>query len=218
MGKNMSNIEVVISDFGGVLTSPLIDAFLAVQNDTGISAEQFGEAMRLIRDKEGKHPLFELECGRISEANFLKKVELGLQDVYGTSVSLHGFRNSYFDALHPNDAMIELMRRLKKSDYRMAMLTNNVKEWEPLWRAKLPVDEIFEQIVDSAFVGLRKPDHAIYELLLERLGGIEAASCVFIDDIDVNCKAAEELGMTSVHFQDTDQAITEIGQALETPL
>ncbi len=214
----MSRIEVVISDFGGVLTSPLIDAFLAVQNDTGISAKQFGEAMRLINGKEDKHPLFELECGRISEANFLKKVELGLLEVYGKSVSLHGFRNSYFDALHPNDTMIELMRKLKESGYRMAMLTNNVKEWEPLWRAKLPVDEIFEQIVDSAFVGLRKPDYAIYELLLERMGGVEAASCVFIDDIEVNCKAAEELGMASIHFQDTDQAMAGIGEALETPL
>ncbi len=214
----MSKIEVVISDFGGVLTSPLIDAFLAIQNDIGISVEQFGKTMTHIQAKEDKHPLFELECGNISEASFLKKVELGLQEVYGTSVSLHGFRNSYFDALHPNDAMIEVMRKLKESDYRMAMLTNNVKEWERLWRVKLPVDEIFEQIVDSAFVGLRKPDHAIYELLLERLGGVEAASCVFIDDIEVNCIAAEELGMTSVHFKATDQAITEIGEALDTSL
>ena len=53
----------------------------------------------------------------------------------------------------------------------MALLTNNVREWEPLWRAKLPdIDEIFEVIVDSAFVGMRKPDREIYTLTLERLG------------------------------------------------
>ena len=52
----------------------------------------------------------------------------------------------------------------------MAMLTNNVREWEPLWRTMLPVDEIFETVVDSAFVGYRKPEPQIYEITLERLG------------------------------------------------
>ena len=53
----------------------------------------------------------------------------------------------------------------------MALLTNNVREWEPLWRSMLPVDEIFELVVDSGFVGYRKPDREIYDLTLERLGG-----------------------------------------------
>ena len=210
----MSRIEVVVSDFGGVLTSPLIDAFVAVQNDTGVSVDQFAKAMILVRDREDKHPLYELECGRISEASFLEKLEIALQEVYGDHVPLHGFRNSYFDALHPNQAMIDLMRKLKDAGYRMAMLTNNVKEWESLWRAKLPVDDIFELIVDSAFVGVRKPDPAIYRLLLERLGGLDASSCIFIDDVEVNCQAARELGMATVHFQNTEQAITDIGKEL----
>ena len=83
------------------------------------------------------------------------------------------------------------------------MLTNNVREWEPLWRAMLPVDEIFELVVDSAFVGLRKPDPAIYELTLRRLrehdaealGDLEFSECVFIDDTEVNCDAARDLGI-----------------------
>ena len=62
--------------------------------------------------------------------------------------------------------MIELMRELRGRGYRMALLTNNVREWEPLWRAMLPVDEIFEVVVDSAFVGMRKPEPEIYELTL----------------------------------------------------
>ena len=66
---------------------------------------------------------------------------------------MHRFREIYFEALHPNEPMIELMRELKASGLRMAMLTNNVREWEPLWRSMLPVDEIFELVVDS---GLRR--------------------------------------------------------------
>ena len=72
-----------------------------------------------------------------------------------------------------------------------------MREWEPLWRAKLPeIDEIFEVVVDSAFVGMRKPEPEIYELTLERLGdGLAAEDCLFVDDIDVNCDAARALGM-----------------------
>jgi putative hydrolase of the HAD superfamily len=78
----------------------------------------------------------------------------------------------------------------------------------------LPVDEIFEVVVDSAFTGVRKPDREIYELTLERLGGLAAQSCLFVDDVEVNILAARELGMEVVHFQSNDQAIAEIEESL----
>ena len=93
------------------------------------------------------------------------------------------------------------------------MLTNNVREWEPLWRTKLPIDEIFETVVDSGFVGLRKPDRAIYELVLERLG-LPAAACAFVDDLAVNIEAARGLGFAVVHYRDTEQAIAELDALL----
>ena len=65
-------------------------------------------------------------------------------------------------------------------------------------------------VVDSAFVGLRKPDPEIFELTLERLGGVAPERCVFVDDLDVNCTAARELGMAAVRFETADQAIPEI--------
>jgi putative hydrolase of the HAD superfamily len=112
--------------------------------------------------------------------------------------------------------MIELMRSLRDRGLRMALLTNNVREWEPLWRSMMPVDEIFELVVDSAFVGMRKPEPEIYELTLQRLrerdglGGLEPAECMFVDDIEVNCEAARTLGMAVVHFRSNEQAIEEI--------
>jgi putative hydrolase of the HAD superfamily len=109
--------------------------------------------------------------------------------------------------------MIELMRELKAGGKRMAMLTNNVREWEPLWRPMLPVDEIFETVVDSGFVGCRKPEAEIYELTLERLG-LPAEACLFIDDLLPNIVGAREAGMTAVHFRDNEQAIAEIRAAL----
>jgi putative hydrolase of the HAD superfamily len=110
--------------------------------------------------------------------------------------------------------MIDLMREAKDGGYRMGMLTNNVREWEPLWRSMLPVDEIFEVVVDSGFVGCRKPDREIYDITLDRLGGVPPEKCLFVDDVDVNCTAAQELGMSAVHYRHNDQAIPEIRERL----
>ena len=207
-------ITTVISDFGGVLTTPLIQSFAAVQNETGVPFEELVKAMTSIQEEDGRHPLFELETGRLTEADFLSKLGDTLEPILGHRPELHRFREIYFDALHPNEPMIDLMRETKDRGYRMGMLTNNVREWEPLWRTMLPVDEIFEVVVDSGFVGMRKPDREIYDLTLERLGGPAARQCLFIDDTGVNCDAARELGMSAVHYRDNGQAIPEIRAVL----
>jgi beta-phosphoglucomutase-like phosphatase (HAD superfamily) len=194
-------IRAVISDFGGVLTTPLLRSFVAFQDETGISFESLGKAMQSAAERDGAYPLFELEKGNLTEAQFLELLRDNLEPELGHRPELHGFRDIYFDALEPNEPL----------------LTNNVREWEPLWRSMLPVDEIFELIVDSAFVGMRKPEPEIYELTLERLGGVEAGECVFVDDTDLNCDAARELGMTAVNFKDNEQAIAEIEAALDVP-
>jgi putative hydrolase of the HAD superfamily len=204
----------VISDFGGVLTTPLVQSFAAVQDETGIPFEELAKAMGRIEEADGKHPLYELETGHLTEVDFLAKLGDALEPALGHRPELHRFREIYFEALHPNPPMIDLMREAKFAGHRMGMLTNNVREWEPLWRAMLPVDEIFEAVVDSGFVGLRKPDPQIYALMLERLHGVPAEECLFVDDVDVNCAAARELGMSAVHYQHNDQAIPEIRQAL----
>ena len=208
--------RALISDFGGVLTTPLIHSFAAYQDRTGIEPASLGIAMQRIMDADGAHPLFELEMGRITEAVFLDRLADELEPDLGHRPEMHGFKEIYFEALHPNEPMIELMRAANAAGLRMALLTNNVREWEPLWRTMLPVDDIFELVVDSAFVGMRKPDPEIYELTIERLGdGISAEECLFVDDIEVNVVAARELGMEAVHFVSNEQAIAEIRATLE---
>ena len=206
-------IEAIVSDFGGVLTTPLIQSFGAFQDETGVTPQLIGEAMGRVTEKTGKHPLFELECGRLTEEEFLRALEAEMGEP-GKHPHMRRFREIYFDALNPNPAMIGLMEELRDSGLRMAMLTNNVREWEPVWRSMLPVDEIFELVVDSAFVGCRKPDREIYEIVLERLG-LPAEACLFIDDVDVNVEAAREIGLSAVHFRDNEQAIPEIRQLLD---
>ena len=212
----MAEVRAIVCDFGGVLTTPLFAAFAAFQDEVGISPENLGKAMRVGLAEGEDLPLFQLERGEISEDDFIEGLEDGLESILGHRPHLHHFRQKFWGALHPNEEMIALMHELKASGLKMAMLTNNVREWEPLWRAMLPVDEIFEEIVDSAFVGCRKPEARIYELTLERIG-MPAEACLFIDDLEPNIEGAEAAGMKAVHFRDNQQAIAEIRAALGRP-
>jgi epoxide hydrolase-like predicted phosphatase len=203
--------DVLICDFGGVLTTPLQEGFLAYQEESGVSLEELGKAMGRAAEEHGEHPLFVLERGEITETEFRARIEPHLEDGF----DLARLRTLYFERLEPNGTMIDFVRELRGRGVRAALLTNNVREWEPLWRAKLPeVDELFEVVVDSAFVGLRKPDPAIFRLTLDRLGGVAPERCVFLDDLDVNCAAARELGMAAVRFDTSEHAISAIESAL----
>ena len=205
-------IQAVISDFGGVLTTPLSGALIAYGESSGISPEQIGAAMERVTRTHGRQPLFELEKGAISERRYVELLEAEL----GEAVDFQAFSDVFMDNLHRNEAMIGLVRDLRRRGLRTALLTNNVREWESLWRAKLPdIDELFEVVVDSAFVGMRKPEPGIYRLTLERLGGgLEAHECVFVDDLEINCEAASALGMHAVRFLDSEQAIEAIEAAV----
>jgi putative hydrolase of the HAD superfamily len=205
-------IRALISDFGGVLTTPLSAGFLAYQEEAPISLEDLGRGMQAAAEVYGEHPLHSLERGEISEQEFARRLAEQLQDGF----DLARLRELYFERIDPNGPMIEFISEQRRRGLRTALLTNNVREWEPLWRAKLPeLDEIFEIVVDSAFVGMRKPEPGIYELTVERLGdGLRAEECLFVDDIELNCQAARGLGMTAVWYQSSEQAIAELESAL----
>ncbi|MFL5862657.1 MAG: HAD family hydrolase [Solirubrobacteraceae bacterium] len=213
MERRETRIAAIISDFGGVLTSPLQGAFDAFQESSGISLAELGQAMAAIAARMGVNPLFELETGRLSEPDFLAQLGAALSEQMGRSIDMNGFGERYFARLEPNPRMIDYMRGLRERGYKLAICTNNVREWEPRWRAMLPVDEIFHVVVDSAFVGARKPEPRIYELTLERLD-VDAGAALLVDDVELNCGGARDLGIRAVWFQSSDQAIGEIEAAL----
>ena len=206
-------IRAVISDFGGVLTTPLAGSFARFAERSGIELEELGQALAAILARDGAHPLYELECGRMTEIAFLSGLQETLSAEVGREIEFVDFAEALWSGLAPNEPMIALMASLRDEGYRMALLTNNVREWEHRWRAMAPIDDIFELVVDSAFVGMRKPDPEIYELTVARLG-VPAAECVFVDDLKSNCEAAETAGMTAVVYRHAEQAAAEIRAAL----
>ena len=90
------------------------------------------------------------------------------------------------------------MRKARAHGARTAILTNNIKEYGDAWRRTLPVDELFDCVVDSSHEGVRKPDPAIYRIALERLGVAEPSRAVFLDDFEANVIAARALGIHGI--------------------
>ena len=207
-------IKAIISDFGGVLTTPLFGGFARVMEAQGLPLEALGHAMVRATQAHGENPLFDFERGKMTEQQFFDLLGDGLEAEVGRRVPLQDFAERYFSHLEPNHELIDHLRSVRDHrGVRLALLTNNVREWEPRWRSMLP-DDLFELVVDSAFVGMRKPEPGIYALTLERLG-LPGEACAFIDDLEVNCDAAREHGITPIRFESTEQAIRELDALLE---
>ena len=210
-----NGIRAIVSDFIGVLTTPIAGVFTQFQEEARISPDALREALDAATARTGVNPLFELECGRMAEADFLAALERELEGQLGRHVSMREFTDHYWAGLAHNEELVGFLRDARAAGYRLALLTNNVVEWEPRWRPKWPIDELFETVVDSGFVGMRKPDPAIFALTLSRLE-LPAEACVFIDDLEPNVVAAREVGLHAVHFRETDQAIGEVLGVLES--
>ena len=217
-------VDIVVSDFGGVLTTPLEASFRFWAQRSGVSLEQLGVAMGTATERAGGiHPLFALERGEKTQEAFFAALEEPLRETLGRDVSMATFADEYFSHLAPNEAMLAALAGWRDRGVRLAMLTNNVREWEASWRAILaagghPIDELFETVVDSAFVGFRKPEPEIYAIVLSRLGDVDPARCVLVDDLDVNCVAARGLGWSAVQFVSTEQAVAEVEALLQRPV
>jgi putative hydrolase of the HAD superfamily len=199
----------VITDFGGVLTLPLLAAFTRANAEVGVSPDELRQAMRVSAERAGEPPLFTLERGQITEPEFIADLALSLSEVLGRPVDLDGYGRRLMDSLETNTTLLAYYRSLHTRGVRFAILTNNVREWQPLWRARLAADDLFELIVDSGFEGTRKPEPEIYAIALDRLG-LPGHACAFVDDLEVNLPPARAAGMHAVHFRDTDQAIAEL--------
>jgi putative hydrolase of the HAD superfamily len=205
----VARVQGIVSDYAGVLTAPLAASFRRYSELTGVPLEALGAALAALAERDGENPLFALERGEITSATFLERVGDEVSAAIGRTIDLGDFPRQYFAGLTPNEPMLDWLRRARAGHgLRLALLTNNVREWEPLWRGE-HIEELFETIVDSGFVGLRKPDPRIYALTLERLG-LAAEECVFVDDLAPNVATARELGFHAILFADAEQAIGEI--------
>ncbi len=188
-------IDTVIFDFGGVLARNGRHSDISSR----FPAEHRGAAMELLLGdygEDGDHPWHRLERGEIT----LDEHRQLTHDAFaaaGIDLPLPGPGAPLEIEFVANEPVVELVHELRAAGLRLGVLTNNVAEFRPLWWPLLPFAEWFDDIVDSHEVGLRKPDPAIYQLALARLGA-EAGRAAFLDDAPTNVAGAERVGMLAV--------------------
>lgn len=160
------------------------------------------DALSAYGDPEGEHDLHRLETGRLSEADFFAALCARFSAQGGPDIDPAVAREAVFErGIVACGAMVDTVRDVRAAGYRTALLTNNVREWGPQWKPVVALDELFDVVVDSSEVGMRKPDPAIYTLTCERLG-VAPSDCIFVDDLQVNLDTARSLGMDTVLCSD----------------
>lgn len=204
-----SELKAAIFDFGGVLTTPIRASFEGFERSLDLDNGTLLKAF--IHDSgEAEPDFFLLEKGLISEAEFYERMLERLRAFSGREIvwpeDPASVRRKLFGSLRRNDAMIAAAVRIG-AHYRTAILTNNVKEWED-WREMVDA-HIFDLVVDSSHVGMRKPDPAIYRLTCERLG-IHTHDAAFVDDIPANVDGARAVGLHAIRFTTTDEVLDQL--------
>lgn len=188
--------STVLFDFGGVFAPSPFPVISDAAPELGLTPEAAIELCFGVYDEDGDHPWHRLERGEISlEQARTELADLArAQEVEVDMLALFG-RMGKPDP--HRQTMVEGVRRLRERGIRTALITNNVAEFGEGWRKLIPVDELFEVIIDSSAVGVRKPDPRIFQMALDELG-VTAQDSVFVDDHPGNIRAAEKLGITGV--------------------
>ncbi|MFC5180054.1 HAD family hydrolase [Actinomadura harenae] len=190
--------RAVITDWGGVLTSPLDRAVNAWLDADRIDVDGYRTVMRAwvgqAYDGVGQNPIHGLEDGSLAPAEFERLLAAELRTVDGGPVPAPGLIERMFAEFAPVEEMYALLREVREGGARTALLSNS-------WGNAYPRERwagLFDAVVISSEVGLRKPDEAIFRHAVDLLG-LAPDECVFIDDIVHNTRAAEALGMHGVH-------------------
>jgi epoxide hydrolase-like predicted phosphatase len=208
------SIEAVLFDLHGVVTSSPWEALASVGTSSGAHTQDEVLAVMLgDYTTDGAHPWHRLERGEIGFREYLPEV-MALAAEAGVELDFMQLRGMN-ERTVVHEAVVERVRSLRGEGYKTALVTNNVKEASGGWRALLPADELFDVVVDSSAVGVRKPNPAIFALALEQLGGVEPSAAVFLDDAPGNVEGARTAGLHALLFEDAESCLTALDLLLE---
>ncbi|MBS2965715.1 HAD family phosphatase [Actinocrinis puniceicyclus] len=192
----------LLTDYGGVLTTSVFESFHAFERAEGLER---GASVRLLRDDARAGRLLAgMETGATAAAAF--EAEIGAM----LGVSPGGLLSRMFAATRPQPEMIDAVRAARRAGVRTALLSNS---WGEGGYPEASFAQLFDAVVISGRVGLRKPDPAIYRLAADRLG-LEPGDCVFVDDLPGNLQPAERLGMAVILHREPAGTLAALGRLL----
>jgi epoxide hydrolase-like predicted phosphatase len=196
----------LLIDWGGVLTTDLFASFASFCEAEGLEAAKVRELFR--GDEAARELLIDFECGRLDEREFEQRFApmLGVAD--------EGLVDRMFAGSAPDARMLGAVKAARDAGVRTGLISNS---WGVHRYPQDMMDELFDGVVISGLVGIRKPAPEIYALGAEAIG-LPPERCVFVDDLGFNLKPAQELGMATVLHTDSEQTVGELEALLGVPL
>src|SRR5262245_2028696 len=200
----------VLWDFGGVILSSPFEAFNHYEAEAGLPKN-------FIRNLNARNPdsnaWAKMERSEVSLEDFVSLFEA---EARALGYRLDGWRILQALSGDVRPQMVEALRRCKAA-FRVACITNNMKSGEGAGMARSPekakavaeIMTLFEHVVESSKLGLRKPDPRIYRHACDLLG-VRPEDCIYLDDLGINLKPARALGMRTIKVGDPDMAIDEL--------
>jgi epoxide hydrolase-like predicted phosphatase len=194
-------IEAVLFDFGGVFTASPFGAAESLGAELGQPPGRLLELVFGPYHADTEHPWHRLERGEIPFAEARDAI-MALGRAAGVDCDPLRVFQRMSRGGGVREAMVERARRLRRAGVRTALVTNNAREFRERWRALVPAEELFEHVVDSSEVGVRKPDPEIFRIALARLGDPAPERTLFLDDFEGNLAAARALGLRALLVPD----------------
>jgi len=200
-------VRAVLFDLGGVVFDSPLDGFTRYEAEVGLPT---GFIRTLNSTNSDTNAWARFERGELELDAFVEAFEA---EALAAGHRLDGLRviESLKGDVRP--AMVEAIRRINEAGLRTAAVTNNIAPMSTGDRAEFALLHLFDVVVESSVVGVRKPEEKFYRLALDALG-VEAHECVYLDDLGVNLKPARAMGMTTIKVLDADSAIEQLQQHL----
>ena len=202
-----SNIDAVLFDWGGVITVPPGPIVEKLYRQIDVDQDQLRLRRKAYRDDDPDSQFARLERGELSLEAYLT---WSRQDLPGAE-TIWDPESAHFLFRHLTvvPEVVERIYQLKERGFLIGLLTNNIAEAWPTVNDGLPIDDLFDVVINSAFVGMRKPEHRIYVHALEKLG-VRAEHAVFLDDNPVNLEAARACGLNVVEVKQPIAALEKL--------
>lgn len=206
MASENGHYKGLLIDWGGVLTTSMFETFRSFCELEGLEPDTVMESFR--HDRACRQLLIELETGQMPEDEF----ELSFAEMLG--VQSPALIDRMFAASGPEQSMIDAVLRARQAGIRTGLISNS---WGTRRYDREQLAQLFDGIVISGEIGIRKPAPEIYELGARQIG-LAARACVFVDDLPFNLEPAAELGMATVHHVESEQTIEQLECLLGVPL
>lgn len=205
----------LIVDFGGVLTTPIFESFADFCREHGVDPVRLRDYLRgAFEMTDAPSPIHRLETGHLHHSEWESMLAQAMSEGLDSPIDPSDLTLRLFSGVRPEPSMVGAVQAVRQAGSRTALCSNS---WGPGGYPREMFDVLFDAVVISGEVGMRKPDPQIYLMAASKLG-LSPEECVFVDDFQVNVAGAEAVGMKGVHHSTPDRTIGELRDLFALPL